>query len=157
MSDSQDAAASTPKLSVHDNNIYSYEFDSRSRNLVLRTVFKFTEPHEFTDVWFLDVWCHHLEGVLGGDIIERIVEWGLDYELKNFGDLFDRLKNQIGWPPVDWNKETLHEAVARLNLRVWHINPSYGMEGFVIAKEMRMVGREAEAPPLTPPLQSVQE
>lgn len=39
MSDSPDAIAPPPKLSVHDNNIYNYEFDSRSRNLVLRTVF----------------------------------------------------------------------------------------------------------------------
>jgi hypothetical protein len=155
MSDNLDAAASAPKLSVHDNNIYSYEFDSRTRNLVLRTMFTAVEPNEFIDVWFLNVWCHHVEGILGGDIIERIAEWGLDYELKNFGDLFERLKYQVGWPPVDWNKETLPEAVARLNLRVWHINPSYGMEGFVIAKEMRMVDTGREAPRLLPPGQPV--
>lgn len=156
MSDSPESAGTTPKLSVHDNHLYKYEFDSRTSTLVLRTVFN-VEPNEFTDVWFLDVWCHHLEGVLGGDIIDRTAEWGLDYELKQFVDLFDRLKNQVGWPPVDWNKETFHEAVARRNLRVWHINSNYGVDGFVIAKEMRMFNRDAEAPRLTLPLQSVEQ
>jgi hypothetical protein len=153
MSDNPGAFEQTPKLSVHDNNIYRYEFDSRTRNLVLRTVFTVPKPNEFTDVWFLNVWCHHLEGILGGDIICDLCEWGLDYELKQYGDLFDRLKNQIGWPPVDWNKETLHETVARMNLRVWHINSSYGVDGFVIAKEMKMVTRDAEVPALTFPLE----
>lgn len=98
MSDSQDAAASAPKLSVHDNNIYGYEFDARTSTLVLRTHYKDSRvATEYTDVWFEDVWCHHLEGVLGHDILFGIDDdWGLDVMLDNFGDLFDRLKAQVG-------------------------------------------------------------
>jgi hypothetical protein len=43
--------------------------------------------------------------------------------------------------------------VARRELRVWNIGSSYGIAGFVIAKEMRMTSRDAEAPPLAFPLE----
>jgi hypothetical protein len=152
MSDSPEVANPTPKLSVHDNNIYSYEFDSRTSTLVLRTVYHAHAIVEHTDVWFLDVWCHHFENILGGDIIFDIEDSTVDLELERYGDLFSRLRN-YGWPRVDWNKETLQEAVARRELRVWNIGSSYGIAGFVIAKEMRMTSRDAEAPPLAFPLE----
>jgi hypothetical protein len=137
---------------IHDNNLYRYEFDARTATLVLRTHYQENDVvSEYTDVWFLDVWCHHLEGVLGDDILFGIDDWGLDVALENFGDLFDRLKEQVGWPPVDWRKESLHEAVARMNLHVWTIHSSYGLQGFVIAKEMRILSSKEEAPRLTVP------
>jgi hypothetical protein len=138
---------------IHDNNLYRYEFDARTSTLVLRTHYQENGVvSEHTDVWFENVWCHHIEGVLGHDILFGIDDWGLDVALKNFGDLFERLKTQVGWPPVDWRKETLHEAVARLGLRVWLIHSSYGVQGFVGAREMRTVSAAGESPALSFPV-----
>ncbi|RBP46554.1 hypothetical protein DES53_102945 [Roseimicrobium gellanilyticum] len=152
MSDSPDATAPTSKLSVHDNELYRYEFDSRTSTLVLHTLFDALVPIEYTDVWFLGVWYHHLEEVLGKDIILDVEESSVDWTMKAFSTLFSQLQKD-GWPRLDWRTETLQEAVAKLKLRVWNISSSYGLSGFVIAKEMRMVSKSGQSPPLTFPLE----
>ena len=136
---------------VHDNHLYAYEFDSRTSTLILRTAYPHSDPPEFTDVWFLDVWCHHVECILGGDIIFDIDDSDLVTERTHFESLFDRLKNQ-GWPPIEKIGESFDAVILRHSLRVWHISSSYGIDGFVIARERRTVQNQSEAPQkLLPP------
>ena len=133
-------------LSVHDNHLYKYEFDARTSRLVLRTRFLQSTPEEFTDVWFHEVWTHHIESVLGHDIIFDIEESEVSHELQSYGDLFARLERH-GWPPLE-RGDSLPSVIERQGLRIWNLHSSYGVSGFVVAKRMELVAA-AEAPCLT--------
>ena len=135
---------------VHDNNLYAYEFDSRTSVLVMRTMYPHADPREYTDVWFTGVWCHHLECVLGGDIIFDMEGSDLRREMEINPGLFERLKNQ-GWPRIEKRGETIDELIERRQLRVWHIQSSYGLDGFVIARERLTFQNQQEAPSRTMP------
>ncbi|WP_038158887.1 hypothetical protein [Verrucomicrobium sp. BvORR106] len=137
--------------SVHDNYLYGYEFDARTSTLVLRTCYPHNTPAEFTDVWFYDVWTHHVESVLGHDIIFDIEDSGIDQEVNSFGDLFKRLK-EYGWPRTEGAEDSLPDLVQRHGLKVWHIASSYGVAGFVVARSM-VLASDREHSRLEPPSQ----
>lgn len=126
--------------SVHDCHLYGYEFDARNSTLVLRTCRPHDEPAEFTEVWFHEVWTHHLECILGHDILQGVDEAEVAGVMGEFGDLFARLECH-GWPRRERADESLPEVVRRKGLRVWLLSSSYGVAGFVVAG--RMVMREA--------------
>lgn len=136
--------------SVHDNYLYAYAYDARTSVLVLRTVYPHTQPEEFTDVWFTGVWTHHIESVLGNDIVFDVAESDAALEQKTFRSVFDRLKN-YGWPNTERAGETFADLVTRKQLRVWHLSSSYGAEGFVVAKDRMILHRESGSPGLEPP------
>jgi len=138
--------------SVHDNHLYGYEFDARSSTLVLRTCFPHATPEEFTDVWFYDVWTHHIESVLGHDILFDIEDSDVTNELDRFGDLFTRLECS-GWPRLEGADDRLSDIAHRHELRVWHISSSYGISGFVVARRIERIN-SAEYRRLDPPVQT---
>ncbi|HRH98559.1 MAG TPA: hypothetical protein PLB55_21635 [Prosthecobacter sp.] len=104
-----------------------------------------SDPVEFTDVWFTDVWCHHLECVLGGDIIFDMDGSDLRREIETNPDLFDRLKHH-GWPKTEKMNESIEDVIERRQLSVWHILSSYGLDGFVIARERLTFENQQETP-----------
>ena len=135
---------------VHDNHLYAYEFDSRTSTLIMRTMYPHSVPPEFTDVWFTGVWCHHLECVLGHDIIFDMDGSDIQREVEMNPDLFERLKNH-GWPRTERLAETIFEVIDRLQLRVWHIHSSYGLDGFVVARERLTFQNQTETESRTLP------
>lgn len=143
----------TPRVpSVHDNHLYGYEFDARTSTLVLRTRFPHTTPEEFTDVWFYGVWTHHIESVLGHDILFDIENSDVANELERFGDLFTRLECH-GWPKLEKLDDRLSDIVERHKLRIWHIASSYGISGFVVAYRIEKI-TSTECRRLFPPAQT---
>ena len=130
---------------VHDNHLYAYEFDSRTSTLIMRTMYPHSDPPEFTDVWFADVWCHHLECVLGGDIIFDMDGSDLQREIETNPELFERLAKH-GWPQIEKLNDSIAEVIERRQLKVWHILSCYGIDGFVIARERMTFENQQETP-----------
>jgi hypothetical protein len=57
-------------VSVHDNQLISYEVQCEARTIILRTEYRVkNEPTEFTNVIFKDVQGYHFENDAFGNII----------------------------------------------------------------------------------------
>ena len=131
-----------PEISVHDNTLVSYIVDCEKQEITLHTVFFDQEPHEYTEVVFSGVVAYHWEGDTFGTILFDIYERGIASIYSANGDLFLRRKN-YGWPMLYDTKESLLENLQSSGVRGFIINSSIGLEGFVLAQEMRFVRRNS--------------
>ncbi len=136
------------KVSVHDNIVLSYEVNCREQRIVMRTCFKVgTPPFEHTDVVFEGVCAYKFQDdwLDRGNIlfnVERV-------ELKALVDRYeeDLLAGwRYGWPPVGSFKTIpqLIERLEALQAAAFEISASCGLCGFVLARTMQFVPRDAE-------------
>ena len=123
-----------PEPSVHDNIVYSYSVDCEGSRLVLHTVFRDREPHEFTDLVFRDVVAHHFEHVLPGNILFGVDEVDVASVVSRDRRLLSD-SWRYGWPPVpyDGDLEILTETLKASAVRAYEISSSYGLSGWVLA------------------------
>lgn len=123
-----------PNPSVHDNNVYAYSVDCEGRRLILHTVFRHRQPHEFTDVVFHDVVAHHLEHVLPGNILFDVEEADVDNLVRDNATLLSDSWRH-GWPPIEYNGDlaSLASALKAASVRAYLISSSYGLSGWVLA------------------------
>jgi hypothetical protein len=130
-----------PRPSVHDNFVYAYAVLIDRRQLILHTEYRDTEPNELTDVIFLDVIAHHFEHVGDGAILLDVEEVEPEWVVRQEAEVFARGKN-YGWPLPDYKDPA--DLVRRLKdqgLRGYVISSSFGLNGFVLAREVRYVKR----------------
>ncbi|MEM9283556.1 MAG: hypothetical protein AAGA96_17170 [Verrucomicrobiota bacterium] len=127
----------TEAISVHDNILLGYEVDSTERRIVLHTEYSHDERKERSDVIFEGVLSYHFEGDLFSSIVFDIEETMLKDALDPFEGLLARREKQ-GWPQ-GWEpkSETLDEYLSRNELKVYGIQSSYGLDGFVFAESMK--------------------
>jgi hypothetical protein len=131
-----------PAVSVHDNLVYAYSVDCEGRRLTLHTAFRDREPHEFTDVVFVDVVAHLFEHVLPGNILFDVEEAEVDSVVRdNAALLADSWR--YGWPPVEYDGklDALIEALKAASVRAYVIGSSYGLSGWVLAGKCERVPR----------------
>jgi len=141
-----------PEISVHDNHLVAYSVLAPEKKIVLQTEFRDREPHEFTDIVFEDVLAYHFENDLFGTIIFDVAEVDLAALLKEHATMFE-YGWRYGWPR-GWEsqKEEIGAFVRRLEMRAFELSSSYGMSGWVIAKRMAKIKKEAnQAPEPTAP------
>lgn len=125
------------EISVHDNFLLSYHVDAEDERIVFRTEYRDGSEIEKTDVTFEGVSAYHFEGDIFTSIIFDMEEMAPSSIYKQYEDLFDRKKN-YGWPKNWKQKEESFEGyLTRLGLKSYWIQSSSGLDGFVIAKEMR--------------------
>lgn len=120
------------EISVHDNRIISYTVYSDLREIRICTEFE----DEFTDVIFSDVEIYHFEGDNFRNIIFDIYEEDLTESYEQNSNLFSKLKN-YGWIKFTYNsKKDLILKVKEMNLKAFVIHSSFGLNGFVWAKNL---------------------
>jgi hypothetical protein len=135
-----------PKPSVHDNFVYAYSVDCEARRLVLHTAYRDHDPHEFTDVVFLDVVAHHFDHVLAGNILMDVEQVDVAALVKDNEALLSN-SWRWGWPPLDY-KGDLDVLARELNsaaVLAFEISASYGLSGWVLAGACDRVTRSEAA------------
>ncbi|WCF08118.1 hypothetical protein NDS46_28320 [Paenibacillus thiaminolyticus] len=119
---------------VHDNEIMAYEVNLQKKEIVLRTQNNNTFSQRKVDIVFSSVFAHYFEHEISGSII-------LDIEK---GDLIDFLKDnkelltqgyEYSWPSDYNTTEELMEKLEIEGYSYYIINSSYGLNGWVLAKE----------------------
>src|SRR5690349_14293085 len=127
------------EISVHDNLIVSYTVDCQEQRITLRTAFDSNDLHEDTDVIFSGVVGYHFEGDNFGTILFDIAQVSPEEVYSAYRDVFERRKS-YAWPTIDSGTEQeLMDKLRNRNVKGFLISSSYGMEGFVLAEEMRLV------------------
>jgi hypothetical protein len=126
------------KMSVHDNLIKEYCVSSDKKTIFLHTEYKNGKSNEKTDVVFIGVEAYLFYRDNMQTILFDIIEKGIEEILDEFADEFaDGIK--YCWPG-SWNESinACNEHLNQQQCRAWIISSSYGMGGFVIAKNMEL-------------------
>lgn len=129
-----------PPISVHDNEILSYEVDRVARTIRIRTLFESDEVSERTDIVFSGVECYRFEH----DSTLQSIIWNV--EPASPIEIFDELEPELartvpyGWPGV-WAKsrESAQAHFDAHQLSAWYLEASVGMTGWIIAQHMEFV------------------
>ena len=123
---------------VHDNRILSYQVDFENEILTLKTQYNTDEIHEKTDVIFTGYLTHIFYNADKHSIIFDIEEYPLNSFLENEYELLEEQKNYC-WPI---NYETTNDLINYFQsntYKVFSVASSYGLYGYVLAKEMNVV------------------
>jgi len=126
-------------VSIHDSLLTGYAVDGRSQTIVLHT-----EPHRgggeaFVDVVFRGVVAYDFEGDCHLNIVFGIREVA-PRDVVADGAAFEALGRQYGWPRGwDPRAETPEEFLGRAGTRVFLLECSYGMGGWIAASSMDTV------------------
>jgi hypothetical protein len=132
-----------PERSVHDNNIYGYSVDCEERRVVLHTVSQGLQSVEYTDIVFGDVFAHHFEHVLEGNILFDVDEIDLARFVNENAEMFSQ-SWRYGWPRFEYHGDLtkLANLMQAASARVFAVNSSYGLSGWVVALSSECVERE---------------
>ena len=136
-----------PEISVHDNHLVAYTVLAKEKKIVFQTEFRDREPYEFTDVVVEEVLAYEFENDLFGAIIFDVKEVDLSALLKEKAAMFDD-GWRYGWPR-GWEKEKeeIEVFARRLEMRAFKLSSSYGMSGWILARCMCKIKKEADQAP----------
>jgi hypothetical protein len=130
-------------ISVHDNLVVSYEVHCERREIRLHTEFRDGgEPFEHTLVIFTGVEAYHFEHDCHCNILFDVVEISAEGIVRESEAQF-REEHRFGWPRF-WS-ESMDEVQSYLRehaIRGYQIASSYGMSGWVLARDMQMITSE---------------
>ena len=127
------------KISIHDNFVLSYTVDCREKQITLRTAYLDGETDEYTEIVFSGVAAYHFERDNFSTILFDIEEASPEQVYADYRNLFERNKN-YGWPEIRYDTEAeLLAALKSKGVKGFLISSSYGMDGFVLAQEMRLL------------------
>jgi len=85
-------------VSIHDNQLVSYEVHCEKRTITLRTEFRENKPTEFTNVAFEGVQGYHFENDAFGNIIFDVTNIPAEQFLKEYGAEISELYRMSGSP-----------------------------------------------------------
>ena len=130
---------------VHDNIITSYIVDFENEQLVMKTVYYHNGViSENTDVIFKSYFTHMFNNEFKGSIIFDIEECSLNHFIENERELIEDNRNYC-WPIVyktDNATLELSEFIQKNGYKIFDINSSYGLYGWVISKEVEIIVTE---------------
>jgi hypothetical protein len=132
--------------SVHDNFLAGYEVHCDRQAIRLRTEFRDKgEPYELTDVLFSGVEAYEFHHDNFGNIIFDVAEVSLEKLVGDLAEHFAEGHRQSGWPHF-WRDSAAAalEYLQQHSIRAFELRSSYGMRGWVLAKEMQKVSRNAK-------------
>jgi hypothetical protein len=134
-------------LSVHDNLLVSYEVHCKARIITLRTECRLAnKPTEFTNVIFKGVQGYQFENDAFGNIIFDVETVPVEHLLAEFGADISESYRMAG-SPGPWAAD-LGSAPAYLRehgIKAFTLSSSYGLSGWVLAKEVSMANAEPSA------------
>jgi len=135
-------------LSIHDNLLVSYEVHCEARTITLRTEYRVLgKPTEFTSVIFEGVQGYSFRNDAFGNIILSLDAVRLEYLLKEFGAEV-RESYRMGGSPGPWaaNLESASEYLRDRGVKGFILSSSYGLSGWILAKEMSVLNVEQDVP-----------
>ena len=125
-------------ISLHDNRILSYIVECEQRRITLHTASEEEKQAERTSVIFSEVAAHHFEGGDFNTIIFDIASTPLKEIYDSYLDVFERRK-PYGWLVFNYRtRAELLEKLREREIQGFVLSSSYGMYGFVLAREMRV-------------------
>jgi hypothetical protein len=125
-------------LSVHDNNLISYEVQCEARTIMLRTEYRVkNEPTEFTNVIFKGVQGYCFENDAFGNIIFGLETVTVEQLLAEYSTKISESYRMAGSPgPWAANLETASGLLREQGIQGFILSSSYGLSGWVLAREV---------------------
>ncbi len=123
-------------ISVHDNFLISHTVNAEKKEIVLHTVFKDQNPHEYTDVTFSDVVAYHFENDNLRTILFDVIETTVESTLETDRFLLEKGRH-YAWPMTYETETELLEKTSKQGTKAFVIESSFGMTGWIWAKEMK--------------------
>ncbi len=126
------------EISIHDNFVTGYTVLCSKREITLHTEFRSGEQNERTDVCFHGVEAYLIIRDNMGTILFDIEESTLEQITRDYLSEFEK-GMKWGWPGP-WNNsvQACLDHFRKEGCKGWPIDSSYGMAGFVIAKNMEL-------------------
>lgn len=134
-------------LSVHDNVLASYEVRCEARVITLRTEHRVANgPTEFTNVIFEGVHAYHFQNDAFGNIIFGLETVSVEYLLTEFGSEISESYRMAGSPgPWAADLGSAPDYLGERGIKGFTLSSSYGLSGWVLAKEISIVNAEVNA------------
>lgn len=123
-------------LSIHDNKIVSYEVDFQKSRITLNTI-DGKRDSVITKIEFNDALAHVFETQLRGSIILDISTLDVSLFFEHHKELLEKEKD-YAWPMYYEKIEDLLEYLQNEKYNYYVISASYGLNGWVIAKEYKV-------------------
>ena len=118
---------------LHDNRVLRYCTDFEAHTLHMDTR---TEAGENVSVHFTGLLAHWFENVIQDNILFGMDEITADVFFKQYKEMLDRTVS-YGFPAC-CSIEELRERMDREHIRVFVIDSSLGLCGFVLAQEVKL-------------------
>jgi hypothetical protein len=134
--------------SIHDNLLVSYEVRCEERIITLRTEYRGkNKPTEFSNVVLSGVQGYHFENDAFGNIIFGLEAVPLEWFLKEYGAQILESYRMAGAPGV-WagNFASAPEYLREQGIKAFILSSSYGLSGWILAKEVSMFQAERVDP-----------
>ncbi|WP_427051615.1 hypothetical protein [Paenibacillus sp. TC-CSREp1] len=120
-------------ISVHDNEVISYEVNLKDKYIVVHT----ENRGEAVKIDFKHVMAHLFEEHLCGSILLDITEYEMNRFIDEHKEVFEKHK-PYGWPINYESIDELTEVLTQEQYKCYIISSSYGFNGWVLAKELNM-------------------
>ena len=125
---------------IHDNAILSYQVNFETETLILKTQYYIGDTCENTDVVFTGYLNHIFYDIASENqnIVFDIEEYPMNRFLEHEFELLEK-RNNYCWPLSHKNMDEVINFFQSNAFKVYSIDSSCGLWGFVIAKEMDVV------------------
>jgi hypothetical protein len=123
---------------VHDNEIISYEINLQKKEIVLHTKKNNTCILRKVNIVFSNVFAHYFKYEVSGSIVLGIENGELVDFLSDNKELLTEGYNYC-WPSDYSTLEELMEKLESEGYSYFIINSSYGLNGWVLAKETKVI------------------
>jgi hypothetical protein len=135
-------------LSIHDNRLISYEVQCETRTILFRTAYRVkSKPTEFTNVTFKDVQGYHFEHDAFGNIIFGLETMSMEQFLAEYGTEISEYYRMAGSPgPWAENLATAPEHLQAQGVQAFILSSSYGLSGWVLAREISIFPAQQVCP-----------
>ncbi len=123
-------------VSIHDNQLVSYEVQCEKRTITLYTEFRERKPTEFTNVVFEGVQGYHFENDAFGNIIFDVSNVPVERFLTEYGAEISELYRMNGSPTWAVDLVSAPEHLREQGTKAFILSSSLGLYGWVLAKEI---------------------
>ena len=127
--------------SIHDNNIYRISIGCENKRIILHTEYSAIDPPEYTDVVFNNVICHHFEHIWEGNILLDIEDVDTNAFYTDY-ESWLKSEEKYGFPVSVSSIDKFESEISSKGLKIYIINPSYGMWGWVICSNVEYQAKD---------------
>jgi peptidoglycan/xylan/chitin deacetylase (PgdA/CDA1 family) len=123
---------------IHDNEILSYCVDFENENIIFNTIFGNKEK---TTIIFSNVMGHSFSNEIKNSILNDIDEYSSE-EYMEFITKDNNMTEIIDNSDIPWKYDTLEkiiEYIKKKNKKYYTINASYGLRGWILADEIKII------------------
>jgi hypothetical protein len=124
-------------LSIHDDQLVSYDVQCEKRTITLHTEYRVEDkPTEFTNVVFEGVQGYHFENDAFGNIIFDVSNVPVEQFLAEYGNEMSELYRMNGSSTWAADLVSAPECLREQGIKAFILSSSLGLSGWVLAKEI---------------------